>query len=113
MKLAAILVVVTILAILVIAEVIALADTNSFPPVVCAAPIAGNIMRVVPPLAFQPGQPLPPGIYETRPFAMTLKVPELTADNCVLHVGTPPPMPVLHPELQVIPKVAPISEAKK
>jgi hypothetical protein len=113
-KPAAVFAVVTILAILVIAEVIALADTNSFPPVICAAPVPGNInLHFVPPETWSPNQPLPPGIDETTPYAIMLKAPELTADNCVIHYEAPSPMPVQHPELKVIPKAELISEAKK
>ena len=139
-KPAAVFAVVTILAILVIVEVIALADTNSFPPVVCAARVPGNINLVLPhhiPLpslnlssgtyqnqpVFGIGGPAPdhgnpspnslaPGIYETRPCAIALKIPGPTGDNCVRGNSSPSLMPIQHPKLETIPKVVLTISAK-
>jgi len=113
-KPAAVLAVATILAILAVAEVIVLANINNFPPVVGATPGPNDIKLLS--LSHFPlltRQPLPPGIYVTHPFAIMLKVPDLTADNCVIHNETPSPMPVKHPELKAVPTAEPISEAKK
>jgi hypothetical protein len=111
-KPAAVLAVITILAILVVAEVVALADANHFPPGPVAIP--GNV-NLHPPqiplpksklpahLLFDVGNPVPdhgsaspksltPGIYETPPYAIILRIPNSTADNYVLRNLAPSPM---------------------
>ena len=110
----AVLAVATILVILAVAEVIALAEINNFPPAVSTKPGPNDLKLLsLLPDPLLTGQPLPPGIYETRPFAIMLKVPDLTGDNCVIHNETPSPMPVKHPELKAVRRPEPISEAKK
>jgi hypothetical protein len=137
-KPAAVLAVITFLAIPVVAEVIALAETTYFPPVSTAVPgkIYLNPPRATPPDLniplnmppgthpfFNLGTPVPgdgglspktlaPGIYETRPYAMMLKVPESTADHCVIHDLSPPLMPTKHPEFDIS-KIATVLPVKK
>jgi hypothetical protein len=115
--------VVTILAILTIAEVIALADTTNYPPLGPATAIPGHQMdppqipitspNWVPDHGSLPPKSLEPGIYEVKPYAIMLKAPDSTSDNCVLRNSSPSPMPIQHPELEVIPKVMPVSSDKK
>ena len=137
-KFAANLAVITILAILVIAEVIALADITNFPTVTYlnfGDPVSGHGSPPPEPLApglyeitnyppFEIGSPvsdydgstskLPaPGLYETHPYAMVLKVPNSTADACVLRNLSSEAMSIQHPQLEVIPKVAAVPQAKK
>jgi len=156
---AAKLAVVTILAILLIAEAIALAvvDTNNSRPVTSAKinpgnrlffnignpvsnhspslkPLAPGLYEITNyPLAdplseipgispFEIGSPVSdfggakvpaPGLYETHPYAMVLKVPNSTADNCILRNSSSRAMPIQHPQLEVIPNVVAVSQDKK
>jgi hypothetical protein len=118
-KTAVILAVVTMMAILVVAEVIALSDAANF-PMIAAMPNPGKINMIFPslihPVTYHGdplAHPLEPGVYEIQPHAIMNKVPNPTGDNCVIYESSPLPTPVLHPELKVIPKVLPISQAQK
>lgn len=45
-----------------------------------------------------------PGVYQSMPWAILLKVPGVTGDKCV--VGSPTPLPparIRHPQIQVMP----------
>jgi hypothetical protein len=119
-KTAVILAVVTIMAIPVVAEVIALSDTANF-PMASAVPSPGKIGLIVPPYlpaAQPPAEGLvphlvEPGIYEVQPFTTMLKVPNPTADHCVIHASVPSAASVLQPELKIVPKILPLSQAQK
>jgi|HubBroStandDraft_1064217.scaffolds.fasta_scaffold289314_2 hypothetical protein len=92
---------------LAMAEVIALADTTNFPPVLPSKPVPLKYQYPywTYPYPTSPGVVANPqaGIYETRPYEIRLKVPAQTGDNSVIRNSAPSPMPVLHPELKVIP----------
>lgn len=48
--------------------------------------------------------PLRPGIYETLPYAILLKVPGEAGDDCIQTYPEPlPRMPVQHPQMRLIP----------
>jgi hypothetical protein len=118
-KTAVILAVVTIMAILVVAEVIALSDTANF-PMASAVPNPGKVNLMLPsvmrPVTYYgdlPPHTLEPGVYEVQPYATMLKVPNPATDNCVIHESAPSPIPVVHPELKSIPKVSPILHRPK
>jgi len=53
-----------------------------------------------------PSQPLKPGVYQTRPYAIILVVPESGIDDrCVVGgIDSGSKMPVAKPDLQAIPK---------
>jgi hypothetical protein len=95
----------TLLAILVITEVIALADMPHFPraPAVRAIPVRLNLIFMSngkPP----PGMQLSPGIYETAPFAIMIKVPPLADNRCVLKANPQIAIETINPQLKTIPK---------
>jgi hypothetical protein len=56
----------------------------------------------------KPSRPLKPGIYQTRPYAIILIVPQRGIDDGCLAAGIgmsgDSKMPVIHPNLQAVPK---------
>jgi hypothetical protein len=103
-KPAATIAVITILAVLVIAEVIALVDTTNFPPAATETASPGiDDSLLFPPKGLASNRSLSPGLYDVRSPAIALKVPAPTGDKCVHRDLSPPPMPAKHPKLEVIP----------
>ena len=97
----------------------AAAPTNGEPPLIPQLWAAGstNLSFAPPssaPVVYLGGktehtQPLKPGVYQTRPYAIILIVPEAEPDDCCVNSGTSgnSKLPVAKPDMQAVPKKLP------
>jgi hypothetical protein len=106
-------VVLAVAGLLLAALVATAALTNGQPPLVSRPlpPVSTNSSFA--PIVYLDGrpehsQPLKPGIYQTRPYAIILVVPGAEHDDCCVVGGTSgnSKMPVIKPDVRAIPKTS-------